>query len=145
MFIAAYLLTIKNHGNDPGSTKESGSPLKMGDQNVSCTIHLPSLVMIIMISGFCVIVLTYRPTHPHPHRAANRPTNPTNAIKNNGWPGFVTYYRTCHVWWWYVQCFFVIVLTYTPAHPHPHTAANRPIVYNRKLSYRLETGHQQCI
>ena len=50
----------------------------MGDQDLSRTIA-PATFGDDMSTVFFVIVLTYTPEHPHPHRAANRPTNPTNA------------------------------------------------------------------
>jgi len=40
---------------------------EMGDQDLSCTIYLPSLVL--LSGGFCFRVLTHTRTHPHTHWA----------------------------------------------------------------------------
>ena len=46
------------------------------NQYLSCTIHLPSLVMICPLpSDFCVLECTHTSTHTHNYRVAERPTH----------------------------------------------------------------------
>jgi len=51
----------------------------MGDQDLSCTMHLPSLMMIFPVI-FCFRVLTYAPTYTHTYRADKRPAHASTSV-----------------------------------------------------------------